>query len=87
MKSDIQKLTMSEALTMLASLYRDGEKKIIEDQYCSTCSIGSKIRTIGRLDDDMIYIDNPRDLIVGVGGIYAPDETYPGGARPIYRVV
>jgi hypothetical protein len=78
---------MSEALTMLASLYQSGEKTIIEDEWCSICSIGSKIRTIGKLHDNMICIDNPQDLIVGVGGIYAPDKTYPGGARPIYRVV
>lgn len=84
---DIQNITMVEALTILASLYREGEKKIIEDEYCSICSIGSKIRTIERLHDNMICIDNPRDLIVGVGGIYSPDETYPGGARPIYRVL
>jgi len=82
--SDIQKLTMSEALTMLASLYREGEKKIIEDEYCSTCTIESKIKTI---EDPRVGEDCPRDLIVRVGGIYTPDETYPGGARPIYRVL
>jgi len=78
---------MVEALKYLASFSSKGGKTIIEDEYCSTCAIDSKIRTIERLHDNMICIDNPRDLIVGVGGIYAPDETYPGGARPIYRVL
>jgi hypothetical protein len=75
---------MVEALTILASIYREGGKKIIEDEYCSTCTINSKIKT---LKDPRADEDCPRNLIVGVGGIYAPDEMSPGGARPIYRVV
>lgn len=85
--SRVLKLTMVEALEYLASLSSNGEKTIIEDEYCSTCTINSKIRTIERLHDNMICIDNPRDLIVGVGGIYAPDVIYPGGVRPIYKVL
>ena len=77
----VLKLTMVGALEYLASLYRDENEgqTIIEDEYCSTCTIDAAIATIG--------FDYPRDLIVGVGGIYAPDEMSPGGARPIYRVV
>jgi hypothetical protein len=75
---------MVEALEYLASLQETGTNTIIEDKYCCICSINSKITTI---KDPRCGFDYPRDLIVGVGGIYAPDETYPGGARPIYRVV
>lgn len=78
---------MIEALEILSSLQEKGKNTIIEDLNCECSTIRSKMRTIDGLHDNMICIDEPRDLIVGVGGIYAPDKTYPGGARPIYRVV
>jgi len=82
--SRVLKLTMVEALEYLASFYQKGAKMIIEDEYCSICTTESKIKTI---EDIRVGVDYPRDLIVGIGGIYVPDETYPGGARPIYRVL
>jgi hypothetical protein len=85
--NEIQNITMTEALTNLSSLTEKGMNTIIEDQYCGTFTISSKIKTISGLHDKMICIDNPRDLIIGVGGVYAPDKNYPGGARPIYRVL
>jgi hypothetical protein len=85
--SEIQNITMTEALTRLSKLHDKGMNTIIEDQYCGTFTIGSKVKTIEGLHDKMICIDAPRNLIIGVGGVYAPDKNYPGGARPIYRVM
>ena len=80
----VLKLTMVEALKYLASFSEKGEGTIIEDRYCLTCTIEQKIGALENLEHD---VDYSRDLIVGVGGIYSPDETYPGGARPIYGVL
>ncbi len=82
--SRIRRLTMVEALEDLAAIHLTGKNTIIEDKYCCICTINSKITTI---KDPRVGEDYPCDLIVGVGGIYAPDELYPGGACPIYRVV
>lgn len=85
MPIEIQKITLGEALLMLASCYRSGDQTIIEDQYCSISTIRSKLNTIRNPGID--FEDAPRDYIVGVGGIYIPDEKYPGGCVPLYRVL
>ena len=85
MNPEVQKITLGKALLMLASCYRSGEQTIIEDPYCCTCTIRSKLCTI--INPRVDFEDVPRDYIVGVGGIYIPDEKYPGGCVPLYRVL
>lgn len=79
------KITMVVALFRLSMLCEKRGETLIEDRDCSVCTIDSKIGTI--IDPRNDAPDEPKDYIVGVGGVYLKNESAPGGSEPIYRVL
>ena len=81
----MQKIGMVIALFRLSQLSDRRGDTMIEDEYCCVCTIDSKIRTI--CDPRNTLVDEPKEYIVGVGGIYLNTPNAPGGVTPIYRVI
>jgi hypothetical protein len=73
-------ITLCHALVRLSLLQEVGDQTLIEDKHCKVCTIASAIETRNLNDPVMKYI-------VGVGGIYLPDESNFTGVVPVYRVV
>jgi len=81
----MEKISMVLALFRLSKISEQRGNTIIEDRYCHTCTIDSKIGVI--LDDLSIVADEPKEYIVGFGGVYISNPLYPGGSEPIYMVL
>ncbi len=81
----MKKINMVTALFRLSQLSEKRGETLIEDRYCSMCTIDSKIGTI--LDSRNSSPDDEKEYIVGVGGIYIDSPDSPGGIEPIYRVI
>ena len=79
--TNVENQTMYCALLKLASLRETKDKTYIEDRYCKMCTIREKIRELCDGSDSL------QDLIVGIGGVYKPSPSAPGGIESIYRVV
>lgn len=81
----MKKINLVTALFRLSQLCEKRGETHIEDRYCCICTIDSKIKTV--LDPRNTIPDEPKEYVVGVGGIYLNSPDSSGGAEPVYRVV